>query len=236
MLRRPFLAFTIAGFALCAPAGFAQSAPPAMQAQVIAPDAVLGARAPELRALLGAMGLYDILAIMAAEGRESAPDLEADMFPGQGGAAWMAVVAGIYATDKMTAAFEAALPVERLSDADIASLRAFFENDLGARIAAGEIAARQAFLDPSLEQIATDLAEERAAQNHPRIAQLTAAESRLVASWSSPASLTARRTDPPGIGRFLIKVGGRPGIEFMLRLTDAERAANVHDTNQRWAR
>ena len=74
MLRRPFLAFTIAGFALCAPAGFAQSAPPAMQAQVIAPDAVLGARAPELRALLGAMGLYDILAIMAAEGRESAPD------------------------------------------------------------------------------------------------------------------------------------------------------------------
>ena len=173
MLRRPFLAFAIAGFALCAPAGFAQSAPPAMQAQVIAPDAVLGARAPELRALLGAMGLYDILAIMAAEGRESAPDLEADMFPGQGGAAWMAVVAGIYATDKMTAAFEAALPVERLSDADIASLRAFFESDLGARIAAGEIAARQAFLDPSLEQIATDLAEERAAQNHPRIAQLT---------------------------------------------------------------
>ena len=173
MLRRPFLAFTIAGFALCAPAGLAQSAPPAMQAQVIAPDAVLGARAQELRALLGAMGLYDILAIMAAEGRESAPDLEADMFPGQGGAAWMAVVAGIYATDKMTAAFEAALPVERLSDADIASLRAFFESDLGARIAAGEIAARQAFLDPSLEQIATDLAEERVAQNHPRIAQLT---------------------------------------------------------------
>ena len=163
MLRRPFLAFTIAGFALCAPAGLAQSAPPAMQAQVIAPDAVLGARAPELRALLGAMGLYDILAIMAAEGRESAPDLEADMFPGQGGAAWMAVVAGIYATDKMTAAFEAALPVERLSDADIASLRAFFENDLGARIAAGEIAARQAFLDPSLEQIATGLAEALAA-------------------------------------------------------------------------
>ena len=69
-----------------------------------------------------------------------------------------------------------------------------------------------------------------------RIAQLTTAEARLVASWSSPASLTARRTDPPGIGRFLIKVGGRPGIEFMLRLTDAERAANVHDTNQRWAR
>ena len=69
-----------------------------------------------------------------------------------------------------------------------------------------------------------------------RIAHLTAAEARLVASWSSPTSLTARRSDPPGIGRFLIKVGGRPGIEFTLRLTDAERAANIHDTNRRWAR
>jgi hypothetical protein len=174
MLRRPLIAFAIATLSLSGHAGFAQSVPPAMQAQVIAPDDALGARAQELRALLSAMGLYDILAIMAAEGRESAPDIAADMFPGQGGAAWMAVAASIYATDKMTAAFEAALPLERLSDADIAALRGFFESDLGARIAAGEIAARQAFLDPGLEQIATDLANERAAQNHPRIAQLTA--------------------------------------------------------------
>lgn len=173
MLRRPLIAFAIATLSLSGHAGFAQSAPPAMQAQVIAPDDPLGPRAAELRALLAAMGLYDILAIMAAEGRESAPYIAADMFPGQGGAAWMAVAASIYATDKMTAAFEAALPLERLSDADIAALRGFFESDLGARIAAGEIAARQAFLDPALEQIATDLANERAAQNHPRIAQLT---------------------------------------------------------------
>lgn len=68
-----------------------------------------------------------------------------------------------------------------------------------------------------------------------RVAQLTGAEGRLVTAWSSPASLTARRADPPGMGRFLIKVGARPGIEVQLRLTAAERAANVHDTNQRWA-
>lgn len=174
MLRRPLIAFVIATLSLSGHPGVAQNAPPAMQAQVIAPDDPLGPRALELRALFAAMGLYDIMAIMAAEGRESAPDIAADMFPGPGGAAWMAVAASIYATDKMTAAFEAALPLERLSDADIAALRGFFESDLGARIAAGEIAARQAFLDPALEQIATDLANERAAQNHPRIAQLTA--------------------------------------------------------------
>ena len=67
------------------------------------------------------------------------------------------------------------------------------------------------------------------------VAALTAAEGRLVTSWSSPASLTAHRADPPGMGRFLIKVGARPGIQVQVRLTAAERAANVHDTNQRWA-
>jgi hypothetical protein len=175
MLRPSLLATGIAALSLLAPApaALAQATPPAVLAQSGPADAGLASRAPELRALLGAMGLYDILAIMATEGREGAPDLEADMFPGQGGAAWMAVVAGIYASDKMMADFEAALPLDRLSADDIATLRAFFESDLGARIAAGEIAARQAFLDPALEQIATDLAQERAAQNHPRIAQLT---------------------------------------------------------------
>lgn len=175
MMRPCLLALGIAALPMlaAAPAALAQAAPPAVLAQSGPADAGLASRAPELRALLGAMGLYDILAIMATEGREAAPDIEADMFPGQGGAAWMAVVAGIYASDKMMADFEAALPLDRLSADDIAALRAFFESDLGARIAAGEIAARQAFLDPALEQIATDLAQERAAQNHPRIAQLT---------------------------------------------------------------
>ena len=68
-----------------------------------------------------------------------------------------------------------------------------------------------------------------------RVVDLTEAEARLVTSWSSPPSLAARRTTPPGVGHFLLKVGGRPGVPFVLRLTDAEIAAAVHDTNQRWA-
>jgi hypothetical protein len=68
-----------------------------------------------------------------------------------------------------------------------------------------------------------------------RVVDLTEAEARLVTSWSSPPSLAARRTAPPGVGHFLLKVGGRPGVPFVLRLTDAEIAAAVHDTNQRWA-
>ena len=67
-----------------------------------------------------------------------------------------------------------------------------------------------------------------------RVVGLTAAEARLVTSWSSPPALTSR-SDPPGVGCFLLKVGTRPGVPFRLRLTDAERAAGIHDTNQRWA-
>ena len=67
-----------------------------------------------------------------------------------------------------------------------------------------------------------------------RVVDLTAAEARLVTSWSSPPSLAARRSTPPGVGHFLLKVGGRPGVPFALRLTQAEIDSEVHNTNQRW--
>src|SRR5690606_34412552 len=38
--------------------------------------------------------------------------------------------------------------------------------------------------------------------------------------------------EPPGRGKFLVKVGGRPGIPFRVEFTPAERAVN--DTNKRW--
>jgi hypothetical protein len=37
---------------------------------------------------------------------------------------------------------------------------------------------------------------------------------------------------PPGRGKFLIKVGGRPGIPVEVVLTEAEHAVN--DTNKQW--
>jgi hypothetical protein len=67
-----------------------------------------------------------------------------------------------------------------------------------------------------------------------RVVDLSDAEAALVASWSSPPSLAVRAA-PPGVGHFLLKVGGRPGVPFALRLTAAEDAAGVHDTNRRWA-
>ncbi len=61
------------------------------------------------------------------------------------------------------------------------------------------------------------------------------AEQNLLTSWSAPPSwdpATGKETEPPGRGKFLIKVGGRPGIPITVKLTETERDTN--DTNKRW--
>ncbi|MFJ2905480.1 ATP/GTP-binding protein [Streptomyces sp. NPDC087212] len=67
-----------------------------------------------------------------------------------------------------------------------------------------------------------------------RVIGLSRREIELVSSWSSPPGWAAHgdREEPPGRGRFLIKVGGRPGIPLKVAITDTER--HLHDTNKRW--
>ncbi|WP_231121284.1 hypothetical protein [Motilibacter peucedani] len=61
----------------------------------------------------------------------------------------------------------------------------------------------------------------------------TAAEAAQVTSWSTPPGWDENDA-PPGRGKFLIKVGQRPGIPVRVTLTAAEQASNVHNTNKRW--
>lgn len=67
-----------------------------------------------------------------------------------------------------------------------------------------------------------------------RVVGLSEREIDLVSSWSSPPGWGAGGHDgePPGRGRFLIKVGGRPGIPVRVAITATER--KLHDTNTRW--
>ena len=152
----------------------AQTAPPTApreaQAQTTPGQDMI---APQLRELFQHMGLYDILEIMTIEGLQAAPDLEADLFAGQGGSAWMATAAQIYSVDKMIARFEASVPMAALTPDVLAELVTFFDSDLGKRIAAGEVAARRAFLDPEVQDAAGDLAQDRAAAGDPRLELLT---------------------------------------------------------------
>lgn len=64
---------------------------------------------------------------------------------------------------------------------------------------------------------------------------LSGAEQELLISWQDPPTwdpTTGREAEPPGRGRFLVKVGGRPGMPINVQLTDAELAIN--DTNKLW--
>ncbi|NJP74504.1 ATP/GTP-binding protein, partial [Streptomyces sp. C1-2] len=67
-----------------------------------------------------------------------------------------------------------------------------------------------------------------------KVVGLSRREIELVSSWSSPPGwgVTNEHGEPPGRGRFLIKVGGRPGIPIKVAITDAER--ELHNTNTRW--
>lgn len=69
-----------------------------------------------------------------------------------------------------------------------------------------------------------------------QIVALSEKERRLVTEWASPPAWdpgTGQQAAPPGRGKFLIKVGGRPGIAVDVQLTPAE--LQLHDTNRRWA-
>lgn len=64
---------------------------------------------------------------------------------------------------------------------------------------------------------------------------MSQAEQSMIVGWSTPPSWDPalnRDGEPPGRGKFLVKVGGRPGIPVRVDLTHAEIAVN--DTNKRW--
>lgn len=61
------------------------------------------------------------------------------------------------------------------------------------------------------------------------------AEQSMLIGWQDPPAWdphTGREAAPPGRGKFLVKVGGRPGIPVEVHLTEAERTIN--DTNKLW--
>ena len=66
------------------------------------------------------------------------------------------------------------------------------------------------------------------------VVPMSDAERAMLAGWQSPPSWDAHPSDqpPPGRGKFLVKVGGRPGIPVEVVLTDAEKALSMSGT--RW--
>lgn len=107
--------------------------------------------------LFEALRLDDVIDVMREEGIEAGEDLEADLFPGNGGALWDKAVLDIYDRAEMVeivrGRFDGALP-----EASVAPLLDFFGSETGQQLVRLEIAARRAMIDEAVEAAAEDAA------------------------------------------------------------------------------
>ena len=108
--------------------------------------------------LWDSLRLDELVGIMAEEGRLYGADLAEQLFERGGGPTWDARVAGLYDPGEMAAQVRP-LFVEAFEDVDTEQLEAFFASDLGRRIVSHELEARRAFLDPEVEDMATERVE-----------------------------------------------------------------------------
>lgn len=72
--------------------------------------------------------------------------------------------------------------------------------------------------------------------NLQTVFELSQKETSLITDWASDAEVdpdTEKSAAPPGRGKFLLKIGKRPGTPFAVDLTEVER--DVNDTNRAWA-
>jgi hypothetical protein len=68
------------------------------------------------------------------------------------------------------------------------------------------------------------------------VVRFTREERMMITEWSTPASWGSGTEGdlPAGVGKFLIKVGQRPGVPVRVQLTAVELKSDVHNTNKRW--
>ncbi len=113
---------------------------------------------PEIAALTQTLKIDALIAVMRTEGLANGKDMEADLFPGQDGAAWDVVVSRVYDTARLHQIFDTALAKALENDpATQKAMRAFFGTPLGQRILALEIDARKTLLDDKATEAAAKL-------------------------------------------------------------------------------
>jgi hypothetical protein len=74
--------------------------------------------------------------------------------------------------------------------------------------------------------------------NLEEVFALTRSEQDMLTDWAQAGEVnpdTGAVGVPRGRGKFLLKVGKKPGVPFSVELTPIERQTAIHDTNQAWA-
>lgn len=117
--------------------------------------------------LAEALGVPELVEIMRDEGVDYAVTLETDMFPGQGGARWTAMVGDIYNPERMEALVTSRL-AEELPEDDLTALTEFFTSEHGKRIIDLELTARRALLDDDVEATSREVWQAQQGAATPR--------------------------------------------------------------------
>lgn len=114
-----------------------------------------------------------LIAVMSAEGRANGGDMAADIFAGQGGEAWQAVVDRVYDTAHLRRLFDIGLAKALADDAaTISAMTDFFGSDLGQRVLTLEVTGRRALLEPATVAAANKAWEKLQSSDKPRAAQI----------------------------------------------------------------
>ncbi|WP_426033161.1 hypothetical protein [Cypionkella sp. TWP1-2-1b2] len=130
----------------------------ALPATVLPSYAQTQAIQPDISSLTQTLKIDALIAVMRTEGLANGKDMEADLFPGQDGAAWDVVVSRVYDTARLHQIFDAALTKALENDpATQKAMRAFFGTPLGQHILALEIDARKTLLDDKATEAAAKL-------------------------------------------------------------------------------
>lgn len=151
------------------PAVIAPSATAHAQEVQEAQSVILANDTPELYRMLESMGIYQIIALIGTEGVRGAADVEDQLFPGAGGAAWRATAMGLHNSDRLVGLFEEAFNQDAITPEQIATIQTFVESDLGRRLVEGEIAARRLFLDENAVNAATNALLAAVQADDPRL-------------------------------------------------------------------
>ena len=125
--------------------------------------------------LVKVLKLPQLFEVLRAEGLGYGAELEADLFPGAGGARWKERVEAIHDAGRMTVLAEQEL--RRSLGAETGSVKrmlAFFGSEGGQRIIELELAARRAFLDAGLREAAEERFHRLERDHAPRLGQIRA--------------------------------------------------------------
>lgn len=183
--------------------------------------------------IAAALRLPDVLSLMQAEGARYAAELEAELFPGKGGAAWEADVQALYAPGPQAEVIKKVLARELAAAPEAkAAAHAFFTTDPGQKIIGLELEARRTLLDPDAETAAAALWADLQESQPARAAQIE----RLVAAGDLVAlNVQAALNGNLAFYRGLIAGGALPPMEESAMLAEvAGQEEAVRQDTEDW--